>query len=99
MKIINIDSLLTFARSLEKEVLYTLSRQRTAFTLEVTPAGIHFTPQFSSQPRMMRRANLEAALAAFSERQSFTPGDYPETKAAGTYWLTVVQRYLDANKS
>jgi hypothetical protein len=99
MQKIDIDALLTFARLLEGEVLYTLSRQRTAFTVEVTPTGIRFTPQFSSQPRMMRRPNLEAALSAFSERQSFTPGDYPETKAAGTYWLTIVQRYLNANKS
>jgi hypothetical protein len=98
MQMIDIGALLTFARSLEGEVLYTLGRQSTAFTLEVVSTGIRFTPQFSSQPRMMRRSNLEAALAAFSERQSFTPGDYPESKAAGTYWLTVVRRYLDANK-
>jgi len=96
MQTIELDALLSLARTLEGEVLYTVSRQHTPFTLEVMTTGIRFTPHLSSQPRNMSKANLEAALAAFGQKQSFIPSDYPESKAAGTYWLTIVKRYLES---
>jgi hypothetical protein len=84
------DELLAWAGLHEGDDWATLVRP-SPFRYRVTAAGIDITPD-SGVVRPVSRAEVVAFCDTFNARESFTPGDYPESFHK-SYLLALIHRF------
>ncbi len=85
MSPITADELLTFARTLQGQILETTVRHET-FTVDVVGDKIFYTPLSSQKRRQHPRSDLENACEIYSKTHSLKPGDYTARTRNATYF-------------
>ncbi len=91
---VNADDLIKFARTLEGELLSTLSGTST-FTVEVKEKGMDYVPTSTGKARKQSYNYIKRICDRFSETQSFRRTDYAFT-AHGSYALALIDRYVNS---
>jgi len=91
--IVDPDDLIEFARTIEGELLTTLSGSST-FTVAVTEKkGIDYTPDSTGKPRHQTYNYTKRVCEQFSETQSLRRSEYGFT-AHGSYVLALIDLYI-----
>lgn len=90
------DKLVTFARTLEGETLFTLHRRRP-FTVVVIGNDIEITPSTGS-PRRTDPNHIDLLLNKLRSTGSFQPGQYTEVTFNASYILTLVKLWQDKTR-
>jgi hypothetical protein len=87
------DDLIVFARTLEGQLITTMSRKAT-FRVEVTDKGMEYIPTSSGKPRKQTYSYIKRICDHFSDTQSFRKSDYGFT-AHASYALALIEKYIN----
>ena len=86
------DELISFAQTLEGQILETNTR-RNSFTVRAVEEGLEYTPLLTGKPRVQKRKWIDRVCEQFSETNSFIRRDYNYT-VHGSYLLALIKRFL-----
>jgi hypothetical protein len=96
MKTIRFDDLMTFARSVEGQILRTLHR-RQEFTVIVTDTSLVYIPSAIGTRTKDDRGCVQKICEEFSRTNEYRPSHYVQTLRAwhASYTLTLIHRCLE----
>jgi hypothetical protein len=90
MPFISADTLIRFAKTLERKRLATMARSK-GFTVAVVKAGIEITPASSGTPRTVAKSRIQLVCDEYNRSKSLKPGDYQTITLDASYLLALIK--------
>lgn len=93
----SVESLMTYAKSVEGEPLLTPSRKRP-FRVVAIGNDLEFTPGSSNTPRLVNCDQVAAVLKKFARTGSFQASEYASLSFNASYVLGLVKHWQAGNR-
>ncbi len=97
MEKVTSDEVISFARTLDGQILETNTR-RNSFTVSVVEEGLEYTPLSTGKSRMQKRKWIDRVCKQFSEANSLMRRDYSYT-VHGSYLLALIKQFLATKRA